>query len=365
MINRKCYLVRDEHIPRKAAFPVIDAHNHLSGNWDVEKTVAVMDEVGVVSYCDLTANLSLSWGDGGYKVTEGSFEGFVENCARKYPGRFYGFTMSKFACPKDQPLFTDARQFVEQAIETLREHVDMGAKGLKILKELGLHLRDAEGKLISVDDERLAPIFDEAGRLGIPVLIHQSDPAGFFDPATPENEHYETLQKYPAWSFADPKFPRKSELLERRDRLVRRHRDTTFILAHVANYAENLGYVSRLLDENPNAYIDFSARIDELGRQPYSARDFFIRYQDRIVFGTDMPASADIYRCYFRFLETFDEYFFAPDYDGTFERARWPIHGLGLPSEVLEKIYYKNALAIIPGLKDELKGALEAHLRRN
>ncbi len=192
----------------------------------------------------------------------------------------------------------------------------------------------------------------------MPVLIHQADPSGFFEPVTPENEHYESLRKYPSWSFSDPKFPRKTELLGRRDNLIRQHPGTTFILPHFGNYAENISYVSDLLDANPNVFIDFSARIDELGRQPYSAREFFIKHQDRIIFGTDMPAniesSVEMYRTYFRFLETFDESFYSPDYDGTFDRSRWPICGIGLPREVLRKIYYENILRIIPSLRDEL-----------
>jgi uncharacterized protein len=240
----------------------------------------------------------------------------------------------------------------------LNIHHQLGAKGLKILKELGLHYRDKEGKLINCDDQRLFPIWEEAGRLKMPVLIHQADPAGFFEPVTPENEHFESLKKYPSWSFADPKFPRKTELLKRRDSLVRQHPGTTFILPHFGNYAENIQYTSDLLDENPNVCIDFSARIDELGRQPYSSRDFFMKHQDRIIFGTDMPAniesSVEMYRTYFRFLETYDEAFYSPDYDGTFDRARWPICGIGLPGEVLRKIYYENILKIIPSLKSEI-----------
>jgi predicted TIM-barrel fold metal-dependent hydrolase len=263
--------------------------------------------------------------------------------------------MANFAQPSGSPLFSDHKRFVDDCIATLNKHVQMGAKGLKILKELGLHYRDSDGKLISCTDPRLAPIWEEAGRLGIPVLIHQADPSGFFEPVTPENEHYESLKKYPSWSFADPKFPRKTELLKRRDELIRKHPETIFILPHFGNYAENIQYVSDLLSENPNVYIDFSARIDELGRQPYSSREFFIRHQDRIVFGTDMPANTDdsveMYRTYFRFLETFDESFYSPDYDGTFERARWPVCGIGLPKEVLRKIYYENILKIIPSLK--------------
>jgi predicted TIM-barrel fold metal-dependent hydrolase len=136
-------------------------------------------------------------------------------------------------------------------------------------------------------------------------------------------------------------------------RSVRNHPSTTFLLPHVANYAENLTYVGKLLDNNPNVHIDFSARCDELGRQPYSAREFLINYQDRVYFGTDMPASTEMYRFYFRFLETFDECLIPPDYDGTFERYRWRVHGLGLPDQVLKKLYYENALKLIPGLEDD------------
>ena len=355
-MDRKCYLIREEHIPEKAAFPVIDAHNHLWGDKEVESLVNTMDAVGVVCFANLTANARIAFEGGGYVVRQKSFESFLEACANRYPGKFYGFTMVNFANPVSEPLFENSESFVEEAICLLREHVALGARGLKVLTELGMHYRDASGKLISVDDPRLSEIWEEAGRLGVPVLIHQSNPVGLFDPASPENEHYETLVKYPSWSYSDPVFPRKAELLERRDNLVRGHPNTTFILPHVANFAENLGYVSDLLEENPNVYIDFSSRIDELGRQPYSAREFFIRFQDRILFGTDTPVSVEVYRCYFRFLETFDEYFFPPDYDGTFERRRWAIYGLGLPREVLTKIYYQNALCIIPGLKNDLKG---------
>jgi predicted TIM-barrel fold metal-dependent hydrolase len=183
----------------------------------------------------------------------------------------------------------------------------------------------------------------------VPVLIHTSDPAAFFQPTDRHNEHYLTLRRAPDWSAAGSYFSKK-QLLEQRERLVSRHRNTTFICAHVANYPENLAFVSAFLEKNPNAFIDISARIDELGRQPYSARRFFIRHQDRVLFGTDMPLRTDIYRCYYRFLETEDEYFDYPDYVGIWGRSRWGIYGLHLPDEVLEKIYRTNALRIIPGL---------------
>lgn len=358
-MTKKNYLVTNPTVINKAAFPVIDAHNHLWGNWLVNNVLKAMDEVGVISYCDLTGNVHIEFANGGYVITPGKISDFIENCANQHQGKFYCFTMSNFAQPANKPLFYDSKRFVEECIETLNDHVQRGAKGLKVLKELGLHYCDSDGKLINVNDSRLAPIWQEAGRLKIPVLIHQADPSGFFHEATPENEHYESLKKYPSWSFADAKFPRKHELLERRDDLIKQHRDTTFILPHLANYAENISYVSNLLDENQNIYIDFSARMDELGRQPYSTRELFIKHQDRIIFGADMPAnlecSAEMYRSYFRFLETYDESFYAPDYDGTFDRARWPICGIGLPKEVLRKIYYENILKIIPSLKEDLK----------
>lgn len=353
-MRQKCLLIRKEHIPAKARYPVIDAHNHLWGKGldRVGEVIGIMNQTGVRLYCDLTANVDMQIGTGGYVLGKGAVEHFFDNASGRYPGRFYCFTTANFARPADQPLFTDASRFVSETLAILREHVKQGARGLKILKELGLHYRDGAGRLIACDDERLAPIWEEAARLAIPVLIHQSDPVGFFEPLTPENEHYDSLRKYPSWSFADPRFPRKAELIARRDCLVRRHPKTVFILPHVANYPENLSYVAALLDDCPNIFIDFSARCDELGRQPYTARDFFIKYQDRILFGSDMPASMEMYRFYFRFLETYDEYFIPPDYDGTFERFRWHVYGLGLPDRVLKKIYYANALKIMPGLRE-------------
>ncbi len=351
----KNYLVNHRTVIDKPAFPAIDAHNHLWGNWQVDRVIKTMDEVGVVSYCDLTGNVRIEFAGGGYLIQPGDISEFFKNCEVKFPGRFYCFTMANFATPVQKPLFSDHKQFVDECISTLNDHVEKGARGLKILKELGLHYRDYSGNLISCNDDRLAPIWEEAGRLNIPVLIHQADPVGFFEPVTTENEHYESLIKYPSWSFADPKFPRKTDLLKRRDDLVRKHPGTKFILPHFGNYAENIQYVSDFLDECPNAYIDFSARLDELGRQPYSTREFFIKHQDRIIFGTDMPANIDssveMYRTYFRFLETFDESFYSPDYDGTFDRARWPICGIGLHKDVLRKIYYENIVKIIPSLR--------------
>ncbi|MBT3271804.1 MAG: amidohydrolase [Spirochaetales bacterium] len=359
-MRRKSYIFAKDNTPLKPRYPAIDAHNHLWGDPDIEKIVKTMDEVGIVSYCDLTANSRVEWTGSGYSLSSRSTENFFNELNTDYPGKFYCFTLAEFARPEDEPLFDNAEEFATQCAATLVRHVSLGAKGLKILKQFGLHYRDSKGEILRVDDERFSPIWNEAARLDVPVLIHQSDPYGFFESTSPENEHYDTLKKYTSWSFADSQFPSKQELLERRDRLVQTHPGTTFILPHVANFPENLTEVSKLLDENPNVYIDFSARLDELGRQPYSSREFFMKHQDRIIFGTDMPAdietSADMYRCYFRFLETYDEGFYTPDYDGTFDRARWTICGIGLPDEVLRKVYYENIIKIIPSLADTIPG---------
>lgn len=354
----RCLLERPVDIPQRAAFPVVDAHNHLWGNHDLKPLIACLDEVGVVAYCDLTANAELKWAEGGYTIAPGDIDSFFSSTDRDFPNRFYGFTMAGFANPAHKPLFRDAAEFVSTCCATLRQHVSAGARGLKITKELGLGFHDAAGNRLFIDDPRFTPIWDTAEELNIPILAHQSDPIGFFEPVTPDNEHYESMRKYPTWSFAAPEFPRKLDLLQRRDTLIRSRPRNTFILPHVANYPENLAAVSALLDECPNVIIDLSARIDELGRQPYAARDFLIRYAERVLFGTDMPASPAMYRCYFRFLETRDEYFFPPDYDGTFSYRRWPIYGLGLPRPVLKNLYHENAMRIIPGLKEQLAGRL-------
>ncbi len=220
---------------------------------------------------------------------------------------------------------------------------------MKVTKELGLHFTDSNGNFIPVDDERLFPIWERCAELGIPVLIHTSDPWAFFLPINEKNEHYPTLREFPGWSFYGSYFS-KQELLDQRERVIALHPKTKFILPHMANNPEDLDYVAYLLDSYPNVMIDFSARIDELGRQPYSSRDFFIKYQSRILFGTDIPANPDVYRCYYRFLETWDEYFEYPDYIGRWGKSRWKIYGLGLPEEVLKKIYSENACRLIPQL---------------
>ena len=338
----KSMLVTDTHIPERAKFPVIDAHNHLFSDPDPVEVIEAIDKVGVKVFINLTGNTEFTFDESGYTAKKRNIGYFMQKYADKYPGRFYCFTMSLFANLSDEILIKD-ENFTDEAIEELRSDIKKGAIGLKITKELGLRFKDYKNQFIPIDDKRLDPIWQEAGKIGIPVLIHASDPAAFFLPIDKHNEHYQTLRLAPDWSFYGSYFS-KEELLAQRNRMIEKHPETTFICAHVANYPENLRYVSKFLDTHPNAYIDIAARVDELGRQPYTSREFFIKYQDRILFGTDMPPLPEVYRSYFRFLETRDEYFDYPDYIGRFGYSRWRIYGLYLPDNVLEKVYYKNAL---------------------
>ncbi len=341
-----CLLNLAENIPQTARFPVIDAHNHLFGELPPEELVAVMDAVGVETWVNVTGNTTMPIENNTYTIARRDLDHFMEHYARAYPGRFAALTMSDFA-QWDDPVLLKDDSFAERCIEHLEEDIGKGARGLKITKELGLKFQDREGSMVPVDDERLFPIWRRAGELKIPILMHISDPVAFFDPIDAANEHYLTLQEFPGWSFVGSHFS-KAKLLAQRNRMIAAHPDTTFWLPHVANHPEDLASVSELLDTYPNVIIDFSARIDELARQPYSARDFLIKYQDRILFGLDMPVSAEAYRCYFRFLETRDEYFDYPDYIGRFGvYTRWKLCGLDLPDEVLKKIYHDNAAGLI------------------
>ena len=345
-------LRRPTHIPERARFPVIDAHNHLFGDPAADTMIATMDAAGVEKFLNVSGNVTMPIEHGGYVIRRRPFSEFRQGWMERYPGRFAAFTMAEFACWDDFRLFRGpggARGFVERCIQRLEADVAEGACGLKVTKELGLRFTDEAGRMIAVDDERLFPVWRRAGELGLPVLIHVSDPIGFFLPIDSANEHLPTLREFPGWSFHGS-FYGKDELIAQRDRMIAAHPGTRFLLPHVANYPEDLELVAKLLARFPNVSIDFSARMDELGRQPWSARDFMITWQDRILFGSDMPLSTAMYRCYFRFLETRDEYFEPIDYLGREGHARWRIHGLDLPDEALRKIYRENAVRLVPQL---------------
>jgi predicted TIM-barrel fold metal-dependent hydrolase len=231
-----------------------------------------------------------------------------------------------------------------------------GAKGLKVLKTLGLYLRDSAGSLVKVDDRRFDPMWEACAGKSMPVAIHVSDPEAFFLPIDRFNERFEELNNHPDWSFYGRDFPSNAELLEARNRVFARHPKTQFITLHVGNNAENLRYVSECLDRFPNMHVDIGARIGELGRQQRTARRFFEKYQDRILFGTDAVPHGDetpqqifndlLYEIYYRFLETEDEYFdYAPA--PVPPQGRWRIYGLGLPEQILKKVYYNNAARLL------------------
>jgi predicted TIM-barrel fold metal-dependent hydrolase len=325
-------LVTKQTTITRPRFPVIDAHNHLGefgGGWDkkpLAQLLDVLDRAEVRHFIDL---------DGGWG--EEILDNHLELFAQRAPDRirvFGGVDWSQWARHGDEFGFWAAERFQAQ--------VARGATGLKIWKPFGLHVRDQHNRLVAVDDTRLDPLWAMAGQLNVPVLVHVADPVAFFDPIDASNERWEELHAHPDWQFLSPPFPAFLEILEAFKRTTQRHPGTDFVIAHVGCYAENLGWVAQWLDDCPNVYIDFSARIAEVGRQPYSARKFFIHYADRILFGTDMPADLATYQMYYRFLESDDEYF--PYHLGDVPpQGRWNIYGLYLPDDVLRKIYYQNA----------------------
>jgi predicted TIM-barrel fold metal-dependent hydrolase len=209
-----------------------------------------------------------------------------------------------------------------------------------------LKVCDHENCLVRVDDERLDPLWQTAAELKLPVMIHGADPVAFFWPLDEHNERWEELHAHPDWQFPSPPFPPFESILDGLAELVARHPETTFIGAHVGCYAENLAWVGALLDRCANFYVDISARIGELGRQPYASRRFFLNYPDRILFGLDAGPDLDEYRLAYRFLETDDEYFNYSAGEIPLQ-GRFHICGIYLPDEVLEKVYWRNAARLL------------------
>ncbi|OLB83578.1 MAG: hypothetical protein AUI17_08220 [Acidobacteriales bacterium 13_2_20CM_2_55_5] len=290
----KSMLHTTSHSVDRAKYYVIDVHNHVNDAQGIEdhmppqRVVEVMDKTNVKTVVILTG----MWGNKLQKV--------IDEMVKPYPGRFIVFTQ-----------------------------IDWSKIGV----------RDKSGKFIAVDDARLDPVWEECGRLGIPVSIHTADPEAFFHPIDATNERYEELIEHPDWSFYGPQFPSMEELLEARNRVFARHPHTTFVSLHMG-WPENLDWVAGMLDTYPNVMVEFGAREAELGRQPRRTRELFLKYQDRVMFGTDNGMEEAMYRNHFRWLETANEYF---DYWGSPGQGRWEIYGLNLPDPVLEKIYHLNA----------------------
>ena len=318
-------------------FPVIDAHNHLAEpfghGWDrrpVSEVLDRLDEAGITHYVDL---------DGGWG--EDLLGRHLDLFKHKAPERFHIFGGVDWTRWNEL-----GDRFPEWAAGRLREQRNQGAEGLKIWKAFGLSVKDHQGRLVTVDDPRLDPVWEMAGQLKMPVMIHVADPVAFFDPIDQRNERWEELLEHPDWSFSSPPYPSFTQIMAGLFGLVKRHSGTVFIGAHVGCYAENLCWVGQMLDQCPNYRIDISARIGELGRQPYSARRFCLQYQDRILFGLDGGPDLDEYRLSYRFLETDDEYLNYCTGEIPLQ-GRWFVCGLHLPDDVLKKIYSANACALL------------------
>ncbi|MEO1614758.1 MAG: amidohydrolase family protein [Planctomycetota bacterium] len=329
-----------------AAFPVVDVHTHfhnrLRGSREaLDDFLTVMDRNNIAVCVSLDGKL-------GSQLQE-----HMAFLWPHYRDRFAIYANVDWMgnAPRDNPSLWPCHQpdFAERTATELEAAVEKGVCGLKVFKRFGLQYKNPDGSLIEIDDTRWDPIWKKCGELGIPVIIHTADPAAFFDPVDETNERWEELSRHPDWSFHGDEFPSREALLAARNRVIARHPKTQFIGAHIANNAEDLATVGRWLDTYPNLWIEPASRIGELGRQPFTARDFLIRYQDRLLFGTDGPQAELRLRLYWRFFETRDESF---PYSEKIPppQGLWNIYGVDLPDSVLRKLYYENAVKLIPGI---------------
>jgi len=311
------------HVIERAKFPVIDYHNHLDSLRAVD-VLRVMDACGIEQMVNITM-----------LVGEPAFEKMRQFA--DVSNRFSTIGWMDWSGVEND-------NFWQKSVSYLERMVNAGAVGFKIWKDLGLTVRDSTGEIVRVDDERLDPLFDKARELNVPIMFHTADPFAFFEPIDRFNERYEELAAHPDWAFHGLRYG-KYELLEQRNNVFERHPDTRFVGAHIGECAEDLAFVSAMLQRYPNLSVDISARIGELGRQPYRAREFFLLHADRILFGSDLLPDKSMYRLYYRFLETADEYFEYPTHAS--RQGRWNVYGLFLPDDVLRRIYRENALKLL------------------
>ena len=330
--NPPSTLVVPQHKLTKAKFPFIDVHNHQEEmpTMDLSTLTREMDKMNM----KVMINLSGSNGE--------TLKRSVKNVRDHFPNRFIVFANIDWDG-------VGSEGWGEKAAKQLEADVKNGANGLKIFKDLGFSVKDNHGKRVTVDDPRLDPIWEKAGELKIPVLIHTADPKPFWDPMDSDNERWLELATHPYRKRSNTDPAPWDTLIAEQHRMFKNHPRTTFIAAHFGWYANNLAKLSELLDEMPNVNVEFGAVIAELGRQPRMAKQFFTKYQDRILFGKDSWAPEE-YTTYFRVLETEDEYF---PYHKKYH-AFWAMYGMGLPDDILRKIYYKNALRIIPNIDKTL-----------
>ncbi|MFT3826180.1 MAG: amidohydrolase family protein [Chitinophagaceae bacterium] len=321
-------LVVPQHPLTRAKFPFIDVHNHQSrmGPSDLNSLLTDMNKL------NMQVMVNLSGGNGS------GLKNMLTNIHTTAPKRFIVFANITFS-GIGEPGWT------EKAVEQLAEDVKNGANGLKIFKNLGFSVKDNTGKRVTVDDPRLDAIWDKCAELKIPILIHTADPKSFWDPEDEHNERWLEIKTHPERK-RDASNPAPWEaLIEEQHRMFKKHPKTTFIAAHFGWYPNDLTKLGQLLNDMPNVVVEFGAVIAELGRQPRAARQFFEKYQDRILFGKDSWVPEE-YATYFRVLETNDEYF---PYHKKYH-AFWRMYGMGLPDPILKKVYYKNALRIIPNI---------------
>lgn len=319
-------LVVPEHPLTRAKFPFIDVHNHQNSlrESDINRLLQDMDKLNM----KVMVNLSGGTGDRLQDMT-----GSVRAAA---PKRFIVFANINFSGIGEAG-------WTEKAVKQLEEDVQHGANGLKIFKSLGFSVKDKEGKRVTVDDPRLDAIWAKCGELKIPVLIHTADPKPFWDEQDEKNERWLELATHPGRKRSDTNPVSWETLIGEQHRMFKKHPKTTFIAAHFGWYPNDLNKLGKLMNEMQNVVVEFGAVIAELGRQPKAARKFFEQYQDRILFGKDSWVPEE-YATYFRVLETEDEYF---PYHKKYH-AFWRMYGIGLPDAILKKVYYKNALRIIP-----------------
>jgi hypothetical protein len=331
-------LVVPEHTVKKAKYPFIDIHNHQNNmpSQDLGYLVKQMDSLNM----KFMINLS---GKGSYRsgAREQGTDFLIQSVnagKEKAGGRVIVFTNLNFS-DIDNPNWS------AETVKALEKEVKAGAMGLKIFKDLGLEVKDSKGNRIRTNDPRLDPIWAKCGELNIPILIHTGEPISFFDVHDKTNERWLELKQFPNRARPSSKYPSWKIVMDEQFDIIKRHPNTKFISAHLAWLGNNLPELGRLMNLYPNMYTEIGAVIHELGRQPKNARAFMIKYQDRVLFGKDIWTTSEYYT-YFRLLETGDEYF--PYYRK--RHAFWRIYGLELPDEVLKKVYYKNALQLLPKL---------------
>ena len=323
-------LVVPQHPVPRAKYPVIDIHSHQPSpisSAQFDTLVKQMDGLNL----QLLVNASGASGDQLVRSVAA-----IKNSA--HPTRMVMFAQINF---RDV-----GPGFGQRAAQQLEADVKAGALGLgELMKGFGLTARKTDGSRLTLDDPELDPIWDTAARLSIPVLIHTADPQEFFQPLTYQNERWLEMSLYPDRRYPPERFPTFETLMGERDRLFKKHPKTTFIAAHMGWHANDLARLARMFDEMPNVYGEVGAVLYDLGRQPRTARDFMVKYQDRVLFGKD-SYQPDEYPYFWRTFETGDEYF---DYYRDYH-AFWKLYGMNLPDEVLKKLYYKNALRVLKGL---------------